>query len=618
MSTTEQNGNATPLREEAEPKAVSPVMAEGMAPAVAGETAGETGPAEGEDMVLDYEATFRNISEGEVVEGTVIAITDNGEVMVDVGYKSEGIIPLSEFRDESGRVSLEPGQRVLVFLEQAEDSRGHIVLSHEKAKRMRVWDEIERAYRDQSVITGRVIERIKGGLAVDIGVRGFLPGSQIDMRPVQNLDSLRGKELRMKVIKVNKKRGNIVLSRKSVLEEELATERKRTLETLEENKVLDGTVKNITDYGVFVDLGGIDGLLHITDISWGKISHPEEVFKKGDRIKVKVIKFDRGEGRVSLGYKQMTDDPWIMVPIKYPRGTRVTGRVVNLADYGAFVEIEPGVEGLVHITEMTWNKRIKHPSKILNVGDTIEAAVLEVQASERKISLGLKQIEPNPWTLIRDKYPVGSVVVGRVRNITNFGAFVEIEDGIDGLVHISDLSWTKRVKHPSEVLKKGDKVNVKVLEVDPDNQKLSLGIKQLEPDRWEDFFARHGIGDFVGGRVMRVTNFGIFVEVADGVEGLCHISEVDWPRESGAKKQEKLEEMFQPGQAVEMKIIKLIPEEKKIGLSTRGLKEDRDRHEAQPYMSHSESGGATLKDHIASARLRELAQSGGDPDNNKK
>ncbi|MBI1745432.1 MAG: 30S ribosomal protein S1 [Acidobacteria bacterium] len=604
MSISEQNNHEVPLKESLEPSACT-IGETAVAPA-APCTAGESG-TDLNEMQEAYEATFRNISEGEVVEGTVISITDNNDVMVDVGYKSEGIIPLAEFRDESGQVHIQPGDKVSVFLEQAEDSRGHIVLSHEKAKRMRVWDEIERAYREQSVVTGRVIERIKGGLAVDIGVRAFLPGSQIDLRPVQNLDSLRGKDLRMRVIKVNKKRGNIVLSRKSVLEEDLARERQHTLEMIEENKTVDGTVKNITDYGVFVDLGGIDGLLHITDISWGKVSHPEEIFHKGDRIKVKVIKFDRAEGRVSLGYKQLSDDPWVLVPIKYPRGTRVKGRVVNLADYGAFVEIEPGVEGLVHITEMTWNKRIKHPSKIVNVGDIIEAAVLDVQASERKISLGLKQIEPNPWTIIREKYPVGSVVTGRVRNITNFGAFVEIEDGIDGLVHISDLSWTKRVKHPSEILKKGERVNVKVLEVDPENQKLSLGIKQLEPDKWEDFFLRHSIGDILTGKVMRVTIFGIFVEVAEGVEGLCHISEVDWPKEGNVKKQEKLEELFIAGQQVEMKIIKLIPEEKKIGLSTRGLKEDRDRSEAKAYMASSESGGATLQDHLG-GHLREITQ----------
>lgn len=545
-----------------------------------------------QDLTEAYEASFKNIVEGEVVEGTVIAVTEK-EVVVDIGYKSEGIIPISEFYDESGRANVNPGDRISVFLEQAEDMDGHIVLSRLKAKHMKVWDEIERAYREQTVIKGRVIERIKGGLAVDIGVRAFLPGSQVDLRPVRNLDSLKGEELAMKVIKVNKKRGNIVLSRKAVLEEQLERERKRILEGLEEGKIVEGTVKNITDYGAFIDLGGVDGLLHITDMSWGRINHPSEMFSVGQRIRVKVIKFDKEEGRVSLGFKQLTDDPWSHAAYKYPKGARVHGKVVSLTDYGAFIELEPGVEGLIHVSEMSWNKRIKHPSKILNVGDTVEAVILDIEPEARKISLGLKQTEPNPWEAIKEKYAIGSVVSGRVRNITDFGAFVEIEEGIDGLVHVSDISWSKRIKHPSEVLKKGDRVEAVVLGIDVENQKLSLGIKQLEPGRWEDFFASHQVGDVVRGRIARITNFGLFVELREGIEGLCHVSELD------EKRVEKPEEHFSVGQEIEAKIIKLNPAEKKIGLSLKALKtEEVSRSEIQSYLAQGEKGGMTLGERL--------------------
>lgn len=545
-----------------------------------------------QDLAEAYEASFKNIVEGEVVEGTVIAVTEK-EVVVDIGYKSEGIIPISEFYDESGRANVNPGDRISVFLEQAEDMDGHIVLSRLKAKHMKVWDEIERAYREQTVIKGRVIERIKGGLAVDIGVRAFLPGSQVDLRPVRNLDSLKGEELAMKVIKVNKKRGNIVLSRKAVLEEQLEQERKRVLEGLEEGKIVEGTVKNITDYGAFIDLGGVDGLLHITDMSWGRINHPSEMFSVGQRIRVKVIKFDKEEGRVSLGFKQLTDDPWSHAAYKYPKGARVHGKVVSLTDYGAFIELEPGVEGLIHVSEMSWNKRIKHPSKILNVGDTVEAVILDIEPEARKISLGLKQTEPNPWEAIKEKYAIGSVVSGRVRNITDFGAFVEIEEGIDGLVHVSDISWSKRIKHPSEVLKKGDRVEAVVLGIDVENQKLSLGIKQLEPGRWEDFFASHQVGDVVRGRIARITNFGLFVELREGIEGLCHVSELD------EKRVEKPEEHFSVGQEIEAKIIKLNPAEKKIGLSLKALKtEEVSRSEIQSYLAQGEKGGMTLGERL--------------------
>ena len=408
-----------------------------------------------EKLLNLYEGSFRNIAEGEVIKGTVLKVSSS-DVVVDVGYKSEGIIQLQEFIDEQGECIVHPGDTVDVLLERTEDRDGHIVLSREKAEKMKIWDEVEKAYDDKKVVIGRVIERIKGGLAVDIGVRAFLPGSQVDVRPVRNLDALRGQELRMLVIKVNKKRGNIVLSRKVLLEEENAEKKKHTLATLEEGKVLRGVVKNITDYGAFIDLGGIDGLLHVTDMSWGRAAHPSDLFKVNDEADIVVLKFDRTTERVSLGYKQLHADPWTAVEERYPVGQRVSGKVVSLTDYGAFIELEPGVEGLIHVSEMSWSKRVKHPSKLLNVGDAVESMVLGVDPQARRISLGLKQVESNPWHQLAEKYPIGSTLTGKVRNLTEFGAFVEVEEGIDGLIHISDMSWSKRLKHPSEVLKKGD------------------------------------------------------------------------------------------------------------------------------------------------------------------
>src|SRR5678816_2700330 len=431
------------------------------------------------ERLLDmYDVSFKNFAEGEVVKGIVLQVSES-EVIVDVGYKSEGIIPVDEFRDETGKLSIKVGDSVDVLLEKTEDKEGYVVLSKEKAEKMKVWDDVERAYQERRVVVGRVIERVKGGLAVDIGVRAFLPGSQVDLRPVRVLDSLRGQELRMRVIKVNKKRGNIVLSRKAVLEEENAERKRDTLETLEEGKVLMGTVKNITEYGAFVDLGGIDGLLHITDMSWGRINHPSEVLNVGDEIKVTVLKFDRDTERVSLGYKQLKADPWTTATLKYPVGVRVKGKVVSLTDYGAFVEVEEGIDGLIHISDMSWSKKVKHPSKILTVGQEVECQVLGIDQEAHRISLGLKQVESNPWNELAEKYPVGSKIKGKVRNLTEFGAFVEVEEGIDGLIHISDLSWTKRVKHPSEVLKKGDVVDAVVLNIDAENQRLSLGLKPV-------------------------------------------------------------------------------------------------------------------------------------------
>jgi small subunit ribosomal protein S1 len=541
-------------------------------------------------MLDIYDNSFRNIAEGEVMKGTVLKVTPS-EVIVDIGYKSEGIIGVDEFLNEHGEVAVQPGDIVDVLLERTEDRDGYVVLSREKAEKMKIWDDVEKAYAERKVVIGKVIERIKGGLAVDIGVRAFLPGSQIDVRPVRNLDALRGQELRMRVIKVNKKRGNIVLSRKVLLEEENAEKKKHTLHTLAEGKVLKGIVKNITDYGAFIDLGGIDGLLHITDMSWGRVGHPSELFKVNDEIDVIVLKYDPATERVSLGHKQLVNDPWSNVSDRYPVGARMSGKVVSLTDYGAFIELEPGVEGLIHVSEMSWSKRVKHPSKILNVGDSVDAMVLGVDATARRISLGLKQVETNPWHELADKYPVGSKIVGKVRNLTEFGAFVEVEDDIDGLIHISDMSWSKRIKHPSEVLKKGDKVEAMVLNIDAENQRLSLGLKQLATDIWDDFFSRHQVGQTIEGKVVRVTNFGAFVELDEGIEGLIHVSELDDTRGG-----EKIE--LTVGENYPMKIIKLVPSERKIGLSIRALKSDEFRADWEEYAERAGTGEATLGDHL--------------------
>ncbi len=534
----------------------------------------------------------QKLAEGEVVRGRIIKILEN-EVIVDIGYKSEGTIAIQEFRGADGGNIARVGDEVDVLIEKTEDSDGYIVLSKEKAEKMKVWDEVERAYTEGRVVLGRVIERIKGGLAVDIGVRAFLPGSLVDVRPVRNLDALRGKEFRMRVIKVNKRRGNIVLSRKVVLEEENVEKKRRTLESLEEGKRLRGTIKNITDYGAFVDLGGIDGLLHITDMSWGRINHPSELFNVGDELDVVVLKFDRERERVSLGYKQAQMDPWDRAADHYPPYSRVKGKVVSLTDYGAFIELEPGIEGLIHVSEMSWTKRVKHPSKILNVGDMVETVVLDLDQGARRLSLGLKQTEPNPWDLVESKYRIGDKITGKVRNLTDFGAFVEVEEGIDGLIHISDLSWNKRVKHPSEVLKKGDDVEAIILKIDTENQRLSLGLKQLAPNAYDDFFAIHRVGEILDGRIARLTDFGAFVELEEGVEGLVHVSEISRDRV------EKPEDSMAADQPVRVKIIRLEPAEKKIGLSIRAVTDGDDASLLASYSGGS-GGGASLGEISAS------------------
>jgi small subunit ribosomal protein S1 len=528
-----------------------------------------------------------SVGDDRVIKGTVLKLTPTS-VVVDIGAKSEGMLPLAEVLDHEGKPRFQPGDEIDVLREKGEMEEGYIKLSHQRAQRLRAWDEIEHAHNEKKPIRALVIDRIKGGLTVDIlGARAFLPGSQVDLRPVRNLDGMKGQTMEVAVIKLNKKRGNIVVSRKQIMEEAQNEKKSKTLEHLEEGAVLTGVVKNLTEYGAFVDLGGIDGLLHITDMSWGRLTHPRDLVNVGDQIQVKVLKYDKDKQRVSLGFKQLTPDPWLDASHRYPVGAHVNGRVISVTDYGAFVELEQGIEGLVHVSEMTWSKRMKHPTKLVNVGDNVECAVLSVNPQERRISLGMRQLATNPWDALHERYPVGSSVEGRVRNLTDFGAFIEIEDGIDGLVHVSNLSWTKRVKHPSEVLKKGDRVKAVVLAIEPDKRRLSLGVKQLQPDVWETFFTQRHVGDVLKGKVLRVASFGAFVEIADGIEGLCHNSEaVD-----GNGQPMHLE----PGQEFDFKIIKMNPDEKKVGLSIRAVGEEASRAEVESYKQPvSSTGGSTI------------------------
>ncbi len=516
-----------------------------------------------EELLEMYDEALTELTEGEIVRGRVMQVKPN-ELVVDIGYKSEGLVPIDQVTDRSGELKVAQGDEIDVFIERLEDQSGYVILSRDKAERVLVWDQLEEKFKKEEPIKGTVIDRVKGGLSVDVGVKAFLPGSLVDVRPIKNLDSLKGKKLDFKIISFDKRRNNIVLSRRALLEVEHEEKKKETFEKLEEGKVVEGIVKNITDYGAFVDLGGIDGLLHITDISWGRVNHPSEFFNVADHIEVVVLKFDRESERVSLGYKQRNPDPWLTVAERYPINSKVKGKVVSLTDYGAFVELEEGVEGLIHISEMSWTRRIR-PSKLLNVGETIDAEVSDVDVENRRISLSLKALEDNPWDTVEERYPVGATVTGKVRNITDFGAFVEVEEGIDGLVHISDMSWTRRLKHPSEVLKKGDEVTAKVTSVDAQSQRLSLSIKEFLPNEWDDYAKDRSISDEVIGTVSKITDFGLFIELSEGVEGLAHISEVD--RGTG----EALEQVYVPGDPIRARIIKIDMVDKKIGLSLRDV-----------------------------------------------
>ena len=539
------------------------------------------------EMEQSFEALFEEslqaLNVGDVVKGTIVQVNPDS-VIVDVGFKSEGVIPLSEFFDEKGALIVQVGDVFDVLVERTESETGLISLSKEKADRQKIWNSLE----EGAVVDGRIVSRIKGGLAVDIGVNAFLPGSQVDLRPVRNLDKLLGETFQFKIIKLNKRRGNIVLSRRVLLEDQRENLRSDTLKTLEEGQVADGVVKNLTDYGAFIDLGGIDGLLHITDMSWGRVSHPSDILAVGDKIKVKVLKFDREKERVSLGLKQIAPDPWLDVEQKYPVGIRVKGKVVSLTDYGAFVELEEGVEGLIHVSEMSWTKRIKHPNKVLNIGDEVESVVLALDIPNRRISLGLKQAEPNPWEVIGEKFPIGTIIEGQVKNITDFGIFVGVDEGIDGLVHISDLSWTKRIKHPSELYKKGDIVKAVVLNIDRENERFSLGIKQFTPDPWQAIPVRYAPGTIVRGQVTSVTDFGIFLEIEEGIEGLIHVSEISKEKIDTPKNFAKV------GDELEAVVLNVDTMERKIALSIKHLADRKEKAEVDAFLGAQKNATSNL------------------------
>ena len=525
-----------------------------------------------------YEETFRNIDEGTIIEGRVVALSKD-RVVVDIGYKSEGIILADQFSNEELQ-ALKLGDKLQVYIEEREDAEGNLILSKEKADKMKVWEELDKAFKEEKTVEGRILSRIKGGMMVDIGVKAFLPGSQIDLHPVRDLDGLVGKSFPLKIIKINQRRGNVVVSRRVLLEESRDKKRQTTLSTLKEGQLIQGTVKNLTDYGAFIDLGGIDGLLHITDMSWGRVNHPSELFMVGDKVEVMVLKYDRDSGRISLGLKQKGSDPWTHVATKYPVNSRIRGRVVSLTDYGAFVELEPGVEGLVHVSEMSWSHDVRYPSRMVSVGDQVEAAVLNVDPASRKISLGMKQVAPNPWDTVAEKYQVGSRIEGRVKSLTDFGAFIGLDEGIDGLIHISDMSWTKHIKHPAELFKKGQKVEAVVLRIDKEKERLSLGYKQLTRDPWEEEIPnRYKPGTEVTGKAIKITDFGVFIELEGGVEGLIHISE------AGLGPQARLEEKFKVQAEITAKILKVDREERKIALSLREQQLDSERKQIDAYQA---------------------------------
>jgi small subunit ribosomal protein S1 len=550
-----------------------------------------------DQLMKEFDAPEPVVPEGEIFDGHVIAVTDAG-VIVDVGGKFEGLVPAQEFLDSGSPIEFGKGQTIEVERLHAQKD-GYVLLSHTRAHRRRVWERIEKAYREHTTITGRVTERIKGGLVVEIGVRSFLPASQIELRPVHDLDAWKDKDLEVRVLKLNRKRGNVVVSRRAILEEDQKSKRDTLMNSLSEGSIITGKVKNVTDYGVFVDLGGMDGLLHVSDLVWGRVPHPSSIVKAGDDLEVQILKFDKDKQRISLGRKQLLPDPWATVPERFPVGTRVQGKVVGVTDYGAFVQIEPGVEGLVHVSEMSWSKRTKHPSKVVKAGDDVDVVVLEVKTDQRRISLGLKQTLADPWGAAAEKYPVGTIVTGRIRNLADFGAFVEIEEGMEGLIHISDVSWTERIKHPSEKFKKGDTVEAKVLKVDSENRRLSLGVKQLK-DIWANWFTEHKIGEVVKGKVARTTDFGAFVELAEGIEALCHVSEIEERRPKGdrgkggrdaapaqqkAARGARVTAVLVTGNEYDFKILRLEPEQHKISLSYRAAQKQVERQEIETFKS---------------------------------
>jgi len=546
------------------------------------------------------------VKEGTIVNGTVITISDD-YVIVDIGHKTTGEIPKHEFiKSGESTVAVNPGDTVEVYLDTFEDNDGEMILSRERAEMLRAWDRISDAYENNEIVEGVIMARVKGGLSVDIGVKAFLPGSQVDLRPVRNLDKLIGNKLQFKIIKFNKKRGNIVLSRRVLLEQDREKMRSTTLENLREGVVLKGIVKNITDYGAFVDLGGIDGLLHITDMSWGRINHPSQLFEVGQEIEVKILSYDEGRQRVSLGYKQLLDDPWVKAAEKYVVDTRTSGKVVSLTDYGAFVELEEGIEGLIHISEMSWSKRVKHPSKIVQVDDEVEVIVLAIDLENRRISLGMKQIEPNPWEIVKEKYQEGDVIRGKIRNITDFGIFVGIEDGIDGLIHISDISWTERIKHPGDQYKKGDEVEAKVLQIDTENERFSLGVKQLGVDPWVTAAESMPTGSKGTGKITKIMDFGVFVEIKPGVEGMIHVSEL------ADENVDKPSDVVNEGDDVEFVVLATDAEERKFSLSRKALLKGLQGEQLREYISSAEPK-TTLADAFSKAHAAAEGKEGEAP-----
>jgi small subunit ribosomal protein S1 len=547
------------------------------------------------DLMDMYEESFKRFAEGEVVNGTIISV-DKDHVLVDIGYKSEGQIKIHEFVEEDGTINATVGDVIEVMVEWWDDEEEVVVLSKEKAVKVKVWEEIKKAHDDDGIVQGTIVSRVKGGFSVDIGVQAFLPGSQADLRPIRNLDEMVGQTFDFKILKYNRKRSNIVLSRRAILENERESARSKTLSAITEGKVVDGVVKNITEYGVFVDLGGVDGLLHITDISWGRVKHPSEMFSVGDKIKVKILTLDLERERVSLGMKQLTPDPWTTAAANYPVGARITGKVVSLTDYGAFVELEEGIEGLIHISEMSWTRKIRHPSKVVSVGDQVQGVVLDLKPENRRISLGMKQTVPNPWDVISENYPLGTILEGKIKNITDFGLFIGIDEGIDGLVHISDISWTKRIKHPSEVYKKGDTVQAKVLDIDKGNERFSLGIKQLSEDPWKTVSERYKVGKEITGTVTNVTDFGVFIELEEGIEGLVHVSEIS------KEKVKSPSEQFHVGDVITARVMNINSDERRIGLSIKAMDMADDQSILSEYVNNirpsTSSFGELLRENL--------------------
>ncbi len=541
-----------------------------------------------------YEQSLQEVPTGQIVTGRVVQVNDD-VIMIDVGYKTEGRLNINEVKDDEGNVTISEGDEIEVLVDRKKDD--DLILSRDKAVKLRVWDDIIKAHDESCFITGKVVSRVKGGLAVDIGFTAFLPGSQVDIYPVKDLDRYVGQSLEFQVLKYDRKRNNVVLSRKTILEREKEEKKKQTLETIEEGKILEGVVKNVTDYGLFIDLGGIDGLLHITDMSWGRIRHPSESFSKDDQITVKVLSFDREKERVSLGLKQLIDNPWDTIHERYPVNSVVEGKVVSLVDYGSFVELEPGVEGLIHVSEMFWTKKVKHPSKLLTVGDAINVMILDVNTETKRISLGLKQTLPNPWEELSDKYPPGSIITGKVRNVTDFGVFIGVENDIDGLIHVSDISWKKRVKHPSEFFKKGQEIEAVVLKVDVENEKFSLGVKQLEKNPWEELAEKYGPNSVVSGKVTNVTDFGIFVEIEEGIEGLVHISELSQKRVKSS------EELYSVGDSVSAVIKNIDPENQKVGLSIKEYEVQSDSSSQKQYVNNEKKVVSNLGDILSGIKL---------------